>query len=152
MRESARSAEGSPMTAPRLLVHTSHQPIRWGDMDALGHVNNALYFRYMETARLEWLFGLLKDDAYRKGEGPVIANAICNFRRPLVYPADLEVRMHLGKPGTTSVTSYYDIAVAGETYADGESRIVWVDLATGRPKPLPESVVGPLRALRSEAS
>ena len=40
---------------PRLLVHTSRQPIRWGDMDALGHVNNTVYFRYMEQARIEWI-------------------------------------------------------------------------------------------------
>ncbi len=121
-------------------------------MDALGHVNNTLYFRYMETARLEWFFALLGDDAYGSGEGIVIANAICNFRRPLVYPADVEVRMYLGRPGTTSVTSYYDIAAAGVSYADGEARIVWIDLGTGRPRPLPERVAGPLRALTSEAS
>lgn len=133
----------------RLLVHTSHQAIRWGDMDALGHVNNTLYFRYMEQARLEWVYTLI--DGYAAGQGPVIANAICNFRRPLVYPANLEIHMYLGAPGTTSVTSYYDIVAAGETFADGESRIVWIDLATGRPCPLPAAIVEPLRALTREA-
>lgn len=116
-------------------------------MDALGHVNNTVYFRYMEVARLEWLFAQLGNDAYASGQGPVIANAICNFRRPLVYPADIVVRMYLGKPGTTSVTSHYEIVVGNDVYADGESRIVWVDLASGRPAPLPESVIGPVRAL-----
>lgn len=133
------------MNPERHLVHTSHQSVRWGDMDPLGHVNNTLYFRYMEQARLEWMFAHLGDDAYRAGQGPVIANAICNFRRPLVYPAQMEVRVYLGVPGTTSVTSYYDIVVNGESYADGESRIVWIDLATGRPTPLPDVVVAPLR-------
>ena len=42
----------------RLLVHTSRLPIRWGDMDALGHVNNTVYFRYMEQARIEWVRAL----------------------------------------------------------------------------------------------
>jgi acyl-CoA thioester hydrolase len=37
------------------LVHVTHIPIRWGDMDAYGHVNNTVYFRYMEQARVEWL-------------------------------------------------------------------------------------------------
>ena len=46
------------MTGPRLLVHTSVQPIRWGDMDALGHVNNTVYFRYLEQTRIEWVYGL----------------------------------------------------------------------------------------------
>lgn len=140
------------MSPPRLLAHTSRQTVRWGDMDALGHVNNTLYFRYMETARLEWFFGLVGDDAYRTGEGLVIANAICNFRRPLVYPAAVEVRMYLGKPGTTSVASYYDIVAGGVTYADGESRIVWIDLGTGRPRPLPEQIIRLLRTLTSETS
>lgn len=121
-------------------------------MDALGHVNNTLYFRYMETARLEWFFELMGEGAYRTGEGIVIANAICNFRRPLVYPADVEVRMYLGKPGTTSVTSYYEIVAAGVPYADGESRIVWIDLGTGRPRPLPDEVARQLRTLSSETS
>ena len=140
------------MQPPRLLVHTSRQVVRWGDMDALGHVNNTVYFRYMEQARLEWVFAIAGDGGYQAGHGPVIANAICHFRRPLVYPADLDVRMYLGVPGTTSVTSYYDIVADGTTYADGESRIVWIDLATGRPRPLPAPVVAPLRALGSEAS
>ena len=43
------------MTTPRVLVHTTTQVIRWGDMDAFGHVNNTVYFRYMEQARIEWL-------------------------------------------------------------------------------------------------
>ena len=52
-------------------------PIRWGDMDALGHVNNALYFRYMETARVEWLraVGAMGAGLDLKGDGPVIVNA-----------------------------------------------------------------------------
>jgi len=43
------------VTLPRILVHTSLQPLRWADMDMLGHVNNVAYFRYMEQARIEWL-------------------------------------------------------------------------------------------------
>lgn len=115
-------------------------------MDALGHVNNTVYFRFMEETRLQWLFAQGREHAYTGGSGPVIANAICNFLRPIVYPADLEVRMYLGVPGTTSVTSYYDIMADGVTHADGEARIVWVDFATGRPTPLPEPVAAPLRA------
>ena len=58
------------MTGPRLLVHTSTQPIRWGDMDALGHVNNTVYFRYMEQARIEWLFAYARRTArYERGRG-----------------------------------------------------------------------------------
>ena len=42
------------LPAHKKLVHTLQMPIRWGDMDAMGHVNNTLYFRYLETARIAW--------------------------------------------------------------------------------------------------
>ena len=132
---------------PRLLVHTSRWPIRWGDMDALGHVNNTVYFRYMEQARIEWLHELLPAHV-REGTLPmVVVNASCTFLLPLVYPGEVEVRMLLGDPGRTSVGSYYEIRTNGEKYAEGAAKVVWIDLATGRPAPLPDIVVAPLRAL-----
>ena len=60
------------------LVFEMSLPIRWGDMDAMGHVNNTVYFRYMETVRIEWMraVGCNPDP---QGQGPVIVNAFCNF-------------------------------------------------------------------------
>jgi acyl-CoA thioester hydrolase len=135
-------------SSQRILVHTSRQAIRWGDMDALGHVNNTVYFRYMEQARIEWLYALAKGaGGYDGGSGPVIVNAHCDFLAPLVYPGDVEVRMFLGDPGRTSVDSYYEIHSGGRKFADGSSRIVWIDIASGKPVPLPAAVTEPLRAL-----
>ncbi|MBK6337928.1 MAG: acyl-CoA thioesterase [Betaproteobacteria bacterium] len=130
----------------RLLVHTSRQPIRWGDMDALGHVNNTVYFRYMEQARIEWLFGLYPERSAYGGTGPVIVNASCTFLEPLVYPGDVEVRMYLGDPGRSSVGSSYDLLRDGRVVAEGAAKIVWIDLATGRSAPLPNVIVAPLQA------
>jgi acyl-CoA thioester hydrolase len=142
-----RFAMSESLPTQRVLVHTSPQSIRWADMDALGHVNNTIYFRYMEQARIEWLYALADGaDGYVGGTGPVIANATCNFLLPLVYPGDLEVRMFLGDPGRTSVGSFYEIHSGGRKFADGSSRIVWIDIATGRPVPLPPAVIEPLRA------
>ena len=63
-------------------------PIRWGDMDAMGHVNNTIYFRYLEIVRIEWLHRVAgaPDPA---GEGPVIVNTFCNFLKQLKYPGDV---------------------------------------------------------------
>ena len=131
----------------RVLVHTSLQQVRWGDMDMLGHVNNTLYFRYMEQARIEWIYALASGRGYDDGHGPVIVNASCNFTVPIVYPADVvEVRMYLGDPGRTSVGSYYDLTIAGRRHADGAARMVWTDRATGRAVPLPDRVLALLRA------
>jgi acyl-CoA thioester hydrolase len=132
---------------PRILVHTSRQSIRWGDMDMMGHVNNTLYFRYMEQARLEWIYSLSGDGTAYTGAstGPVIVNASCTFLEPLVYRGDLEVTMFLGEPGRTSVNRFYEILMGGRKYAEGASKLVWIDLASGRP--VPEKVIAPLRAL-----
>src|SRR4051812_30955499 len=106
------------MTDARVHVHTTRLAIRWGDMDVLGHVNNTVYFRYMEQARLEWFYALAEGSAYTSGSGPVIANASCNFSRPLVYPATVDVAMYVCAPGRSSIPSFYDISVDGVRFAD----------------------------------
>jgi acyl-CoA thioester hydrolase len=134
----------------RTLVQRTIVPIRWGDMDALGHVNNTVYFRYMEQARIEWLVAQRPQGAPYGDEGPVVINASCTFLEPLVYPGDVEVRMYLGEPGRTSVGSFYDICKEGRRYAEGAAKIVWIETASGRPKPLPERIAAPLRAAAAE--
>jgi acyl-CoA thioester hydrolase len=125
----------------RRLVHTSRQSIRWGDMDAFGHVNNTVYFRYMEQARIEWFQSLDAKYARLGSElGSVIVNASCDFLLPLVYPGDLEVRMSVGDPGRTSIGSYYEIWSDGRKFAQGAARIVFIDPRTGRSTPLPEVI------------
>src|SRR5690242_3043927 len=80
-------------------------PIRWGDMDAMGHVNNAVYFRYFETIRVEWLrsaLGIIDS----MPEGPVVINAFCTFLKQLRYPGDLRVKHYVANPGRTSFETY----------------------------------------------
>ena len=110
-------------------------------MDAFGHVNNTVYFRYMEQARLEWL--VAQDPQYMATDGEessVIVNASCDFLLPLVYPGELEVRMFLGEPRRSSIDSYYEIWSDGRKFADGASRIVWIKRSTGRSTPLPGAI------------
>jgi acyl-CoA thioester hydrolase len=121
-------------------------------MDALGHVNNTVYFRYMEQARIEWLFRLAGEGVgYATGSGPVIINASCTFLEPLVYPGDVEVRMFLGVGGRSSIDSMYEIWKDGRKFAEGAAKIVWVDLDSGRSIPLPEAIaanaLGPASAV-----
>ncbi len=70
------------------LVYEMIIPIRWGDMDALGHLNNASYFRFFETTRIDWLQSI-GGMSYAGGEGFVIVNAFCSFLRQLQYPGDV---------------------------------------------------------------
>jgi acyl-CoA thioester hydrolase len=131
------------MTQGSKLVHSVSVPIRWGDMDAQGHVNNTLYFRYMEQARVEWLDTVRKQIGYddKDGLGSVIVNASCTFLLPLSYPGTVEVRMFVGPPGRSSFDTHYELWMNDRKYAEGSSRIVWVDPQTLRSTPLPEKLL-----------
>ena len=116
-------------------------------MDMLGHVNNTVFFRYIEQARIEWTYGL--HDAATRTRRQVSDHQCEYLPLPLVYPGEIEVRMYLADPGRTSVGSYYEILKDGTKHADGAAKLVWIDLATGRSVPLPDRVTAPLRALES---
>ncbi|MEE8215441.1 MAG: thioesterase family protein [Acidiferrobacterales bacterium] len=131
------------MNEQRALLHRLTLPVRWGDMDALGHVNSATYFTYMEQARVRWLESLGTKIAADVGEGPVIANATCTFEQPIIYPANLEVHLYGGPPGRSSFESYYELRDAARpdtVFAQGRARVVWVDYSTGRSAPLPAKI------------
>ena len=131
------------MTAPRNCVQTITIPIRWGDMDAQGHVNNTVYFRYMERARIEWLDAVRQRSGPFPGQGQVIVNASCTFIEPLEYPGTVEVRMFLEAPGRSSIESCYELWKDGRKHAEGAAKIVWIDLNTQRSAPLPDRLRSP---------
>jgi acyl-CoA thioester hydrolase len=129
------------MAVARKLVHSVSIPIRWGDMDAQGHVNNTVYFRYMEQARIEWLESLRERIGDVEGQGSVIVNASCTFLLPLCYPGAIDVRMFVVAPGRSSLDSHYELWMNDRKYAEGSARIVWIDQRTLRSTPLPERLL-----------
>ena len=121
------------------LVFEMRIPIRWGDMDAMGHVNNASYFRYLETVRIDWMhsIGCVPDP---KGEGPVIVNAFCNFYRQLEYPGDVLVKMYVSDPKRSTFESWATIErtdMPGVIHAEGGATTVWVDFPAQKSAPMP---------------
>ena len=127
--------------APGKLVQRSLIPIRWGDMDAYRHVNNTLYFRYMEQVRVEYLesIGYAIEPT---GTSPVIINSSCTFLIPLSYPGVVEVKMFLGAPGRSSIPSSYEMRLQGDDalYATGAAKIVWIDMASGKSVAIPDDL------------
>lgn len=123
-------------------VHTTRMPVRWGDMDALGHVNNTVYFRYMEQARIEWLEAVHYGVGRAQDEAAVIINASCTFLVPIAYPATVEIRMSVGKPGRTSLPTHYEIRCMGDDtlYAEGAAKLVWFTPSSGKSAPLPDRI------------
>ena len=126
--------------------------IRWGDMDANGHVNNTLYFRYMEQARVGWYerMGLNeRGPALPPDCGPVVIETSCTFLRGLRYPGEVEVRLLIGDPGRASLMTYYELRPSYDRdalYAQGSAKACWIHLAREKSIPLPQV----LRALIAE--
>ncbi len=130
------------MMHKRKLVHTDVIAIRWGDLDSVGHVNNTIYFRYMEQARIDW-FDSLGYPVGPREEGPVIVNASCTFLKQLNYPGNVEVKTYIGTVGRTSMESWIEMRPSydpGTVYAEGGAKIVWVNYALGKSQPLPDQI------------
>ena len=128
------------MSEPRKQVHVERIPIRWGDMDAMGHVNNTVYFRYMEQARIGWFDALVPEEQAWRSTGIVIVSASCNFKRPINYPGTVEVRVFAGLPGGSSVPTYYELLMNEELYADGAAVVVFIDMSTQKPIRIPPDI------------
>ena len=122
------------------LVFESRQTVRWGDMDAMGHVNNAMYFRYLESTRLDWFrqIGFQPDP---QGQGPVIVNAFCNFYRQLEYPDDILIKMYVSDPARTTFETWATmekVAAPGVVCAAGGATTIWVDFPQQKAVALPD--------------
>jgi acyl-CoA thioester hydrolase len=126
--------------AEKKLTHQLVIPIRWGDMDAMGHVNNTIYFRYLEIARLHWLYEV-GGPPDPDGCGPVIVNAFCNFIRQLEFPGDILARHYVTNPGRSSFDTYITLERVDEPgviYAEGGAKTVWTDFRKQKSVPLPD--------------
>ena len=122
------------------LVYEMVMPIRWGDMDAMNHLNNASYFRFLETCRIDWMYAI---NAIPKvgGTGPIIVNAFCNFYTQLQYPGDVRIKMYVSDPGRTTFESWATMERAdepGKIYAAGGATTIWVDFSTMKAAAMPD--------------
>jgi acyl-CoA thioester hydrolase len=123
------------------LTHEMVIPIRWGDMDAMGHVNNTIYFRYLEIVRLEWLYKVGAAANPSTEQGPLIVNAFCNFVRQLEFPGDVLAKHYVTTPGRSSFDTYITLERVDEpgvVYAEGGATTVWSDYAAKKSAPLPD--------------
>jgi len=122
------------------LVYETRIPIRWGDMDAMGHVNNTIYFRYLEIARVEWLDSL-GGAPNPAGQGPVIVNAFCNFYKQLEYPGEVLAKHYVSNPGRSSFDTWITLERSdqpGVIHAAGGATTVWMDFPAQKSTALPD--------------
>lgn len=137
-QDAGATSEGTAATA----LHRTTIDVRWRDLDAFNHVNNANYLTFIEETRLQWLLtlpGPWMDD----GAAPVLAASQLNYRRPIQWPARIAVELRVARVGTSSLTLAHRIAAADDAavvYCDGTTTLVWVDARNGTPTALPVAV------------
>ncbi len=103
--------------------------VRWREMDALGHVNNAQFLSYVEETRVQW-FNSMLSDWQAQHSAPIVAAIHVDFRKPIHWPERIQVALYADKRGSKSVTISHRISSAGNhdlVYAEGYTVLVWVN-------------------------
>jgi acyl-CoA thioester hydrolase len=123
--------------------------VAWGDMDAFRHVNNTVFARWLETARIAYFerAGLLD----RGPAAPILARQAIDFRKPVTYPDVVDVEVRVPQLGTTSFQMRYRVhsRLQRALVAEGESIVVWFDYDAGAKVPLPDELRATIQGLEA---
>ena len=117
--------------------------MRWGEADSLNHMNNAVYFRYMEEGRIQGFAaaGIESTDRF----GPVVVHVSCDFLKQINYPSTVRVTHRVVRIGRSSLEHEVDLAVVEgegvELRARGRSVMVWMDFELAKSAPWPPGVL-----------
>lgn len=116
--------------------HLYSCPLRWSDMDAFGHVNNAVFIRYLEEARIDFMFRLAPGEGSESFQGgSVVARHEIDYLRPLVHRhAPVTVETWVTKVGAASLTVAYEVKDEEQVYVRASTVVVPFDFAAGRPR------------------
>ena len=118
-------------------------PVQWGDQDMFGHVNNTVYFRWFESARIAYLERLgLAHRVSSNNLGPILAAIGCNYRKQIKYPDTVQIGARVARLGRTSITMEHHLwsqanAAIG---ADGQSTVVVFDYVANKPRAIPDEM------------
>jgi len=132
-------------------IHETVISIRWGDMDSYRHINNTVYFRYMEQARIEWTTSMGFSSIAEK-EAMIMVNGFCNFYKQVSFPGTLCIKTFVGAMGNSTVDLINTMELVGAEKHDarvlcaaGGATMLWVDLEKNKSMPWPESLLKVLR-------
>jgi acyl-CoA thioester hydrolase len=124
------------------MLHTTRLSVRWSDLDALGHLNNATYLTLCEEARIDVLTALFPA-WWTETYSPVVASASLQFKRPITAPGPVLVTVGFDPPGRSSLRMTYTIAVEAQPdtiCAEADSVLVWVNRQTVAATPIPDEL------------
>ncbi len=118
--------------------------VRFGDLDAMRHLNNVVFLRYFESARIAYLRELVPDhdpahpDA--GGFGLIFAECHISYRSPATFDEEVAVRCRAEEPRRSSVKVAFEMAVGERMIAEGHGVLVGYDYERGRAQPLPDAL------------
>jgi acyl-CoA thioester hydrolase len=129
-------------------------PVVWGEMDAYGHVNNIVYFRYFETARMAYFERLQAPDFLNRDPlGPILASTACRFRAPLAFPDHLSVGARVARVDEDRFVMFYAVYShrLRKIAAEGEGTIVCFNYRENRKAPLPRELTRKIAELEDSS-
>ena len=112
---------------------------RWGDMDALGHINHAAYFTYFEQARIAWWQAI--NIELNHSSGPVVIKAEAEYYQTMLAPCEVHIKTNASLPGRSSYWISYELFSSSMLCAKGKTKIVWVDYKKNKSVSLPENML-----------
>ena len=145
-------ADDSNDSRPDELAHypvIHRQPIQWGEMDAFSHLNNVVYYRYAESARIAYLQTLGMFDGSMV---TVLAQSSCQYLRPVTYPDTLLLGVRCQRLGTTSITMEYRYYSTVQAAIVATAEAVVVRLDSGGKNKLPWTIEERERLLALETA
>ncbi|MGD8868223.1 MAG: thioesterase family protein [Gemmatimonadales bacterium] len=129
-------------------------PVQWGEMDAYGHVNNTVFFRYFESARVKYLEECRFLEAYERDRvGAILHSTSCRFRRRLVYPDAALIGVRVKDLTADRFTMVYTLVSDSQraVAAEGESVVVSYDYTSRQTAPIPDYVREAIEKLESDS-
>ncbi len=138
------SKKTSAKKGHRRYGYTYQLKVAWGDMDALGHVNNVSFNRYFETARAEFFMNLAKTSTYQrpKERGSVISRLEFDYRGQVFYPSELEITVGIVEVASRTFTLACSMwNEKGACVGTGISKHIYIDFTTGRPTRMPDEFI-----------
>jgi acyl-CoA thioester hydrolase len=127
-------------------------PVQWGEMDAYGHVNNTVFFRYFESARMIFLerVGLVESHATNQ-VGAILHSTSCRFRLPLHYPDTVQIGARASDIKEDRFTMEYVVVslTEGKVAAEGTGIIVSFNYQTGTKAPLPPTILAKIKGFEA---
>ncbi len=118
-------------------------PVAWGEMDAFRHVNNVVYARWFETARMQYLERIgFAQQTGPDGKGPILARTVIDYRLPITYPDTVHVDVTVTRIGNSSFTMGLRVFSQAQQAlaASGEQVMVVYDYAAGRTAPVGDAL------------